>query len=84
MEHPKDNSLISNLSFEEALKNMMMQLNLSFLAKQWNDSFVLEAVKSISKEVNKLIEDKSKLTSKLKKFDIDSVLAKENNVSYRQ
>lgn len=32
----------------------------------------------------KLVEEKSKLASKLKKFDIDSVMAKENNVSYKQ
>lgn len=29
-------------------------------------------------------EEKAKLVSKLNKFDIESVLAKENNVSYKQ
>lgn len=48
----------------------MMQLNISFINKQWNDSFIIDAMQGINKEVFKIIEEKSKIAAKLNKFDI--------------
>lgn len=48
----------------------MMQLNISFINKQWNETFIIEAIQGINKEIFKILEEKSKLSAKLNKFDI--------------
>lgn len=80
----KTSDLTANLNFQEHLKQIMMHLNISFVNKQWNQDFISDSMRTISKEVIKMNEEKAKLVSKLNKFDIESVLAKENNVSYKQ
>lgn len=62
----------------------MMQLGISFINKEWNEGFVIDAMRSINKEVFKVKDEKSKATAKLNKFDVDSVLLKENNETYKQ
>jgi hypothetical protein len=49
MRPTKDSEFMNNLEFEEVIKSLMLKVNICFLHKQWSESFVIEAVKGISK-----------------------------------